>query len=101
MRISHGASIIELICSNVSKRLGLLSRIRSYFTLKAVKCVYICLVQPISDHIDTVWSAALSIGYSNSLQRLQKRAANVKKRGGQPVDPLNSNFSAYFFILFF
>ena len=32
---------VELICNKVSKRLGLLSRIRPYLTLKAAKCVFI------------------------------------------------------------
>ena len=33
---------VELICNKVSKRLGLLSRIRPYLTLKAAKYVYNC-----------------------------------------------------------
>ena len=32
---------VEMICHKVSKRLGLLSRIRAYRTQKAAKCVYI------------------------------------------------------------
>ena len=70
---------VELICNKVSKRLGLLSRIRPYLTLKAAKCVYNCLVQPIFDYTDTVWGG-LSIGCSNSLQRLQNRAAHIIQR---------------------
>jgi len=70
---------VELICNKVSKRLGLLSRIRPYLTLKAAKCVYNCLVQPIFGYTDTVWGG-LSIGCSNSLQRLQNRAAHIIQR---------------------
>ena len=65
---------VDLICNKVSKRLGLLSHIRPYLTLKAAKCVHNCLVQPIFDYTDTVWGG-LSIGCSNSLQRLQNRTA--------------------------
>ena len=70
---------VELICNKVSKRLGLLSRIRPYLTLKAAKCVYNCLVQPIFYYTDTVWGR-LSIGCSNSLQRLQNRATYIIQR---------------------
>ena len=70
---------VELICKRVRKRLGLLSRIRPYLTLKGAKCVYNCLVQPIFDYTDTVWDG-LSIGCSNSLQRLQNRAARIIQR---------------------
>ena len=66
----------------MSKHLGLLSRIRPYLTLKAAKCVYNnnnCLVQTIFDYTDTVWGG-LSIGCSNSLQRLQNRAAHILLR---------------------
>jgi len=37
---------VEIICHKVSKRLGLLSRVWSYLTQKAAKCVCNCLVQP-------------------------------------------------------
>ena len=68
-----------MLCNKVSKRLGLLSGIRPYPTLKAAKCVYNCLVQPMFDYTDTVWGG-LSIGCSNSLQRLQNRAAHIIQR---------------------
>ena len=41
--------------------------------------VYNCLVQPIFYYTDTVWGG-LSIGCSNSLQRLQNRAAHIIQR---------------------
>ena len=41
--------------------------------------MYNCLVQPIFDYTDTVWGG-LSIGCSNSLQRLQNRAAHIIQR---------------------
>ena len=52
---------VEIICHKVSKRPGLLSRIRPYLTQKAAKCVYNCLIQPILNYTDTVWGG-LSIG---------------------------------------
>lgn len=70
---------LELICNKVSKRLGLLSRIRPYLTLKASKCVYNCLVQAVFNYTDTEWGG-LSLGCNNSLQRLQIRAANIIQR---------------------
>ena len=70
---------VELVWKKVSKRLGLLSRIRPYFTLKAAKYVYNCLVQPIFRYSETVWGW-LSIGCSDSFQRLQYRAAHIIQR---------------------
>ena len=66
---------VEKICHKESTRLGL-SRIRSYLTQKAAKCVFNCLIQPIFNHTYTVW-AGLSIGFGKKLQRLQNRAAHV------------------------
>ena len=67
---------VEIICNKVSKRLGLLSRVRPYLTQKASKCVYNCLIQPIFKYTDAVWGG-LSIGCSKNLQRLQNRAAHI------------------------
>jgi exonuclease III len=66
----------EEICNKVSKRLGLLSRIRSCLTIDASKCVYNSVVQPIFDYTDAVWSE-LPAGCSQSLQKLQNRAARI------------------------
>ncbi len=66
----------EVICNKVSKRLGLLSRIRSCLTIESSKCVYNSIVQPIFDYADVVWSE-LPIGCSQTLQRLQNRAARI------------------------
>ena len=67
---------VEIICNKASKRLRLLSRIRPYLTQKDAKCVYNCLIQPISNYTDTVWGE-LSNGCGKNLQRLQNRAAHI------------------------
>ena len=51
---------VEMICRKVSKRLGLLSRIRPYLTQNAAKCVYNCLIQPIFNYTDTLWGGLSS-----------------------------------------
>ena len=66
----------EIICNKVSKRLGLLLRIRPYLTQKAAKCVYNCLMQAILNYADTVWGGQ-SIGCSKNLQRLQNRTTHI------------------------
>ena len=48
-------SHIDTVSSKVNKRLGLHFRIRSCLTIKASKCVYISLIQPILSCTDTVW----------------------------------------------
>ena len=60
----------------VSKRLGLLSRIRSCLTQEASKCVYNTIVQPIFDYADVVYSE-LPAGWSENPQRLQNHAARI------------------------
>ena len=66
----------EKICKKVSKRLGLLSRIRTCLTIEASKCIYNTIVQPIFDYTDVVWSE-LPVECSQSLQKLQNRAARI------------------------
>ena len=66
----------EKICKKVGKRLGLLSRIRTCLTIEASKCIYNTIVQPIFDNTDVVWSE-LPVGCSQSLQKLQNRAARI------------------------
>ena len=60
---------VEKICNKVSKRLGLLSLIRTYLTQKAAKFLYNCFIQPIFNYTDTVWGG-LSI---------RNRAAHIIK----------------------
>ena len=64
------------VSKKVSKRLGLLSRVRECLTIKASKCVYNSIVQPVFDYADIVWDE-LSVGCSQELQRLQNRAARI------------------------
>ena len=71
-----GKEHTEKICKKVSKRLGLLSRIRMCLTIEASKCIYNTIVQPIFDYTDVVWSE-LPVGCSQSLQKLQNRAARI------------------------
>ena len=67
---------VDLICNKVNKRLGLLSRIRPYITLKAAKCVHNCLVQPIFDYTVTVWGG---------LSKQGSIAHNTKEGNGRRI----------------
>ena len=62
----HWKEHIDTTCKKVNKRLGLLARIRSCLTLKAAKCVYNTLLEPILSYTDTAWGE-LSVGSSKSL----------------------------------
>ena len=68
-----------MVCNKVSKLLGLLSRARPFLALNVAKCMRNCLVQPVFDYTDTVWGE-LSIVCSNSVQRLQNKAAHIIQR---------------------
>ena len=60
----------------VSRRLGLLSRIRSCLTLEASKQVSTSLVQSLFDYADVAWRK-ISEWCCKELQRLQNRAARI------------------------
>ena len=65
---------IEYVSSKVSRRLGLLSRIRSCLTLEASKQEYTSLLQPLFDYADVAWGE-ISEGCCKELHRRQNRAA--------------------------
>ena len=50
------------ICNKVSKRLGLLSRIRSCLSIEASKCVYNSVVQPIFDYTLMLYGPSCLLG---------------------------------------
>ena len=80
--------ILGLLSPHLNKRLGLLARIRSCLTLKAVKCVYNTLIEPILSYTDTAWGE-LSVASSKSLQRLQNRAARIILKSDSSRDTFN------------
>ena len=65
---------VEYVSSNVSRRLGLLSRIQSCLLLEASKQVYTSLLQPSFHYADVAWGK-ISEGWCKKLYRLQNRAA--------------------------
>ena len=67
---------VEYVSSKVSRRLGILSRIRSCLTLEASKQVSTSFVQPLLDYADVAWEK-ISEGCCKELQRLQNRAARI------------------------
>ena len=84
----HWKEHIDTTCKKVNKRLGLLARIRSCLTLKAAKCVYNTLIEPILSYTDTTWGE-LSVGSSKSLQWLQNRAARIILKRDSSRDTFN------------
>ena len=84
----HWKEHIDTTCNKVNKRLGLLARIRSCLTLKAAKCVYNTLIDPILSYTDTAWGE-LSVGSGKSLQRLQNRAARIILKRDSSRDTFN------------
>jgi len=84
----HWKEHIDLICNKVNKRLGLLARIRSCLTLKAAKCVYSTLIEPLLCYTDTMLGE-LSATSSKTLQRSQNRAARIVLRRDSSKDTFN------------
>ena len=72
----HWKEHTESICNKVNKHLRFLVRITSCLTLKAAKCVYNTLIEPILYYNDTAWGE-LSATSSKTLQRLQNCATRI------------------------
>ena len=79
---------IDTVCVKVTKRLGLLSRIRNCLTKKASLCVFNTLIAPVFTYVDVVWSE-LSVECSTSLQRLQNRAARIIAKCNSSTEAFN------------
>ena len=67
---------VKYVSSKISRRLGLLSRIRSCLTLEASKQVYTSLLQPLFDYADVAW-VEISEGCCKELQRLLNCAVRI------------------------
>ena len=67
---------IDTIASKVSRRLGLLSRIRKYISINVCEQLHNSIVQPLYEYCDIVWSNSDKI-YLDRLLRLQKRGARI------------------------
>ena len=67
---------IDTVASKVSKRLGLLSRIRKYLSVDTCKHLHDTLVQPLYEYCDTIWSNSDKTCLDRLL-RLQKRGARI------------------------
>ena len=67
---------IDAVASKVSKRLGLLNRIRKYLNEDTCKQLHDTLVQPLYDYCDVIWSNSDQTCLDRLL-RLQKRGARI------------------------
>ena len=81
----HWKEHVDTICNKVSKRLGLLARVRS----TSAKCVYNTLIEQILSYTDTAWGE-LSVASSKSFQRLQNRAACIIQKRDSFRDSFNA-----------
>ena len=61
---------------NISKRIGVLGRIRNNLTVDAANKVYQSLVLPVMDYCDVAWSSIGKIE-RDKLDRAQRRAARI------------------------
>ncbi len=67
---------ISKMCSKISKKLGLLKRLKRCVPDHTLKMLFNSLVQPHFDYIDIVWGTAADI-HVNAIYRMQKRAARI------------------------
>ena len=90
--ISKGPAYWKLNClllaDDANKRLGISARIRSCLTLKAAKCVYNTLIEPILLYTDTIWGELLATS-SKILQWLQNCTPRIVLRCDSSKDTFN------------
>ena len=67
---------IHSLCSKVSKKLGLLRRLRKVMPHNTMKTIYNTLVLPLMDYADIIWGTAAQT-HVNEVFKLQKRAARI------------------------
>ena len=67
---------IDTIASNISRRLGILSRIRQYISIDVCKHLHNSVVQPLYEYCEIVWSNSDKT-YLDGLLRLLKRGARI------------------------
>ena len=71
-KISWNAHV-KYIISKVSKRLGMLRRIRGSITSHRANMIYLSYVRPILEYCDIVWDSC-GVCNNTSLEKLQRRA---------------------------
>ena len=67
---------VDKLLVKISKRIGVLGRIRNNLTVDAANEVYQSLVLPVMDHCDVAWSSIGKIE-RDKLDRAQRRAARI------------------------
>ena len=72
----NGKDHVDNICSKISKRLGLLNRIRKFIDIQTSKQIYNTMVLPLFEYCDIIWSNACDTTL-NRLYLLQKRGAFI------------------------
>ena len=67
---------VDKLLVNISKRIGVLGRIRNNLTVDAANKVYQSLILPVMDYCDVAWSSIGKIE-RDKLDRAQRRAAKI------------------------
>ena len=73
---------VDYICQKVSKRIGMLSRIRDFIDVKSSKLIFNSMILSLVDYCSVVWSNCADKHIAR-IQRLQNRAARVILRKGK------------------
>ena len=68
---------LEILANKISKKLGVLKRLKPFMSGDALLKVYNCIICPHFNYCSTVWSAAKNSSNIDRLLKLQKRAARI------------------------
>jgi hypothetical protein len=71
------ADHIDEISKKISKRIGLLRRIKSLLPVHARRILYMSLIAPLFDYADNVWGDKNNVTLMKDLQILMNRAAKI------------------------
>ena len=68
---------LDLLANKISKKLGVLRRLRPFMSNDALLKIYNCIIFPHLNYCRTVWSGAKNSSHVDRLFKLQKRAARI------------------------
>ena len=68
---------LEILANTISKKLGVLKRLKPFMSGDALLKVYSCIMFPHFNYCCTVWSGAKNSSNIDRLLKLQKRASRI------------------------
>ena len=83
---------IDILSKKISKKVGVLKRLKSFMSTEALLKVYNSVIFPHFNYCCTIWSNCKSANNLNKIFKLQKRAARIILNVRNAMTPSNTLF---------